>query len=78
MSQYVLKILLDFDARDDLEARRKAAALIQQAGPALETVREIVLHDQNDRKSIRMTAGGEFEGEWNRGGPGKPPGPSSS
>ncbi|GMV81331.1 MAG: hypothetical protein AMXMBFR7_25150 [Planctomycetota bacterium] len=74
MGQYVLKILIDVEARDDLDARRIAAELVQQAHPALEKAREIVLQDQGDRKSIRLDAAGAFQGSWNRGGPGLPPG----
>ena len=73
MAQYVLKILMDLDARDDVEARQRAAALIRQAQPGLTGVREIVLHAQADRKSIRMNPDGTFQGQWNRGGPGTVP-----
>jgi hypothetical protein len=73
MAQYVLKILMDLDARDDIEARQRAAALIRQAQPGLTGVREIVLHAQADRKSIRMNPDGTFQGQWNRGGPGAIP-----
>jgi hypothetical protein len=73
MAQYALKILIDLDARDDIEARQRAAALVRQAQPGLTGVREIVLHAQADRKSIRMNADGTFQGQWNRGGPGSVP-----
>jgi hypothetical protein len=69
MPSYVLKILLDIEARDDLEARRSAAAVAQQAGlAALPAVREIVLHSSTDNKSIRMNPDGTFPGQWNKGG----------
>jgi hypothetical protein len=73
MARYVLKILLDVEARDDLEARQRAAALVSAAQAGLSGLREIVLHAPEDRKSIRMNPDGTFQGQWNRGGPGAPP-----
>jgi hypothetical protein len=73
MAQYALKVLIDIEARDDIEARQRAAELIRQAQPGLLGVREIVLHAQADRKSIRMNPDGSFQGQWNRGGPGAIP-----
>lgn len=69
MPQYVLKILVDLEARDDLEARRIAAAAAQQAKLGdLPGIREIVLHASQDNKSIRMDPDGAFPGQWNKGG----------
>jgi len=69
MPQYALKILIDIDARDDLEARRAAAAVAQQAGLSkLPGIRDIVLHSGLDNKSIRMSSDGSFPGQWNKGG----------
>jgi len=69
MPQYVLKILVDIEARDDLEARRAAAAAAQQAMLSkLSGIREIVLHSSADNKSIRMDPDGTFPGQWNKGG----------
>jgi hypothetical protein len=73
MPQYVLKILLDLEARDDLDARQRAAALVQGLGGGLSGAREIVLHAQADHKSIRMNPDGTYQGQWNRGAPGALP-----
>jgi len=71
MPQYVLKILLDIEARDDLEARRAATAAAEQAVLSkLSGIREIVLHSSFDNKSIRMDPDGTFPGQWNKGGAG--------
>ena len=75
MPQYVLKILVDLEARDDLEARQRAAAMVAQTQGHLAGIREIVLHAHADHKSIRINADGTFQGQWNRGGPAAPPGP---
>ncbi len=74
MPQYVLKILLDFEARDDLDARQAAVRTVEQLGAAAKQAREIVLHSQVDHKSIRMNADGTFQGQWNKGGPSALPG----
>jgi len=74
MPQYVLKILLDLEARDDLDARQAAAKAVAQLGPLTRHARELVLHAQADRKSIRMNPDGTFQGQWNKGGPSAPPG----
>ena len=69
MPQYVLKILVDIEARDDIEARRAATAAAQQALLSkLPGIREIVLHSSADHKSIRMEPDGAFQGQWNKGG----------
>jgi hypothetical protein len=73
MGKYTLKILLDIDAPDDLEGRRRAASLVQGVSNNLEGVREIVLHAVADRKSIKMNPDGSFQGQWNRGGAPSPP-----
>ena len=74
MPQYVLKILVDLEARDDLEARRAASAAAEQAVLSkLSGVREIVLHSSLDNKSIRMEPDGTFPGQWQKGGAGRQP-----
>lgn len=75
MPQYVLKVLVGIEARDDLEARQRAVALVAQSLGQLGGVREIVLHAQSDHKSIRLNPDGTFQGQWNRGGQGPLPGP---
>ncbi|MCW8133793.1 MAG: hypothetical protein KIS92_25830 [Planctomycetota bacterium] len=74
MPQYVLKILVDLEARDDLDARQRAAGMVGKLTASLEGVREIVLHSQADRKSIKLNLDGTFAGQWNKGGPSAPPG----
>jgi len=74
MPQYVLKILLDLEARDDLDARHTAAKVVAQLGPLTMQARELVLHAQADHKSIRLNSDGTFQGNWNKGGPSAPPG----
>jgi len=72
MASYSLKILVDIEAQDDIDARRKAASAV--AAMALHNasgVRDIVLHAQHDNKSIRMLPDGSFPGQWNKGGPGR-------
>jgi hypothetical protein len=71
MPQYVLKILVEMEARDDIEARQTAASLVQKPLMELQGVRDIVLHAKLDHKSIRMNPDGTFPGQWNKGGPQK-------
>lgn len=78
MGKYTLKILLDIEARDDLEGRQRAASIVKGISDELEGVREIVLHAVTDRKSIKLNADGSFEGQWNRGGGPAPQGPTES
>lgn len=66
--QYVLKVLIDLDARDDVAARQAVSALVRERLAALPGVREMVLHSASDRKSIRVSLDGSFEGQWNKGG----------
>ena len=73
MPQYVLKILVDLEARDDIEARQRASKQVSSLQVSLEGVREIVLQSPSDHKSIRMNPDGSFEGQWNRGGRGELP-----
>jgi hypothetical protein len=68
MGKYTLKILMDLEARDDLEGRQRAASVVREISGGLEGVREIVLHAVADRKSIRLNVDGSFDGQWNRGG----------
>jgi len=67
--QYVLKILIDLEARDDVAARQTAASLVRERLSSVEGVREIVLHSSSDHKSIRVNTDGSFDGQWNKGGP---------
>ena len=68
MPQYVLKILVDVEARDDIQARQAASALVQTHLASAGGVREIVLHAKDDNKSIRMNPDGSYVGQWNKGG----------
>lgn len=77
MPSYVLKILVDIQANDDLAARQAVSEMIQQSARSLPGVRDIVLHSSDDHKSIRVNPDGTFEGQWNRGGTGAPPGPKA-
>jgi hypothetical protein len=74
MPRYVVKILMDLEARDDLEARQRASTMVSRLQVSLEGVREIVLQSPSDQKSIRMNVDGSFQGQWNRGGRGEFPG----
>lgn len=67
--QYVLKVLIDIEARDDVAARQAAGALVREQLGKMEGLREIILHSSSDHKSIRVNADGTFEGQWNKGGP---------
>lgn len=67
MPNYVLKVLIDLEARDDLAARQAAASLIGVPLGQAPGVREIVLHATADHKSIRMNPDGAFQGQWNKG-----------
>jgi|GEM_PF-6978305 len=69
MPQYVLKVLVNIDARDDIEARQLAAAMVQNQIGKAEGIRDIILHAHADHKSIRMNVDGSFPGQWNKGGP---------
>ena len=68
MPQYVLKILIDLEARDDIDARKAAANLVQNSLAQTPGIRDIVLHAQSDNKSIKMNIDGSFPGQWNKGG----------
>ena len=68
MPQYVMKVLLNLEARDDIQARQMAAALVQQHLSSAQGLQEIVLHAKEDNKSIRMNADGTYLGQWNKGG----------
>lgn len=72
MPQYVLKVLIDVEARDDIDARQRAAALVQAHLTAAPGVRDIVLHAKEDNKSIRLNPDGTFPGQWNKGGATRP------
>jgi hypothetical protein len=66
--QYVLKVLIDLEARDDVAARQAVSALVKERLAGVPGVREMVLHSASDHKSIRVGADGTFEGQWNKGG----------
>ena len=68
MPKYVLKVLIDLEARDDIEARQTVAALVQKNLSPAPGIREIVLHAQDDNKSIQVNPDGTFSGQWNKGG----------
>jgi hypothetical protein len=68
MPQYVLKILIDCEARDDIAARQNAAAWVQEHLAKTAGVRDIVLHASGDNKSIRLNPDGTFQGQWHKGG----------
>lgn len=65
--QYVLKVLIDLEARDDVAARQAAGNFVREKLGAVEGVREIILHSSTDHKSIRINPDGTFEGQWNKG-----------
>lgn len=66
--QYVLKVLIDLEARDDIAARQAAAEIVREKLGTVVGAREIVLHSSSDHKSIRMNLDGTFDGQWNKGG----------
>ncbi len=70
MPQYVLKILIELEAKDDIEARKNCASVVQAGLGAVPGIRDIVLHAKDDNKSIRMNPDGTFPGQWNKGGAG--------
>lgn len=74
MPQYVLKVLIDLEARDDIDARKIVGEFVKQHIQPASGVREIVLHAKDDNKSIRVNPDGTFPGNWNKGGPGQGPG----
>jgi len=69
--QYVLKVLIDLEARDDVAARQAASALVLEKLGSVPGVRELILHSCTDHKSIRLKPDGTFDGQWNKGGHGK-------
>jgi hypothetical protein len=75
MPKYTLKILLEWEARDDLDARRHVGETLSKVGVQLGDAREIVLHSAADHKSMRFNSDGTPSGEWQRGGRGRHPGP---
>ncbi|HYF51770.1 MAG TPA: hypothetical protein VEJ63_20305 [Planctomycetota bacterium] len=68
MPQYVIKVLVDVEARDDIQARQMASALVQNHLSNASGIREIVLHAKDDNKSIKMNPDGTYVGQWNKGG----------
>ena len=79
MPRYVIKALIDIEALDDLDARRKAAAwvqanlssqAVQPAAPAPKDIvlRELMLQCPIEHKSIKMNPDGTFHAQWNKGG----------
>jgi hypothetical protein len=68
MPQYVLKVLIDLEARDDFEARQLTTQLVRESIGRLPSVRDIVLHAKSDNKSIKVEPDGSFPGQWNKGG----------
>jgi hypothetical protein len=65
---YVLKVLIDLEARDDFAARQAAGALVIEKLGNIAGVRDIVLHSSSDHKSIGIKPDGTFENQWNKGG----------
>ena len=68
MPQYVLKILIDCEACDDLAARQDAATWVRAHLAQTPGIRDIVLHAKDDNKSIRLNPDGAFQGQWQKGG----------
>ena len=68
MPQYVLKILIELESRDDIEARRLASEMVQSRLAGAAGIKDIVLHARDDNKSIKMAPDGTFPGQWNKGG----------
>jgi len=68
MPQYVLKILIDLEGRDDIDARRCASERVRNSLGTVAGIRDIVLHAKEDNKSIRMNPDGTYDGQWNKGG----------
>ncbi len=68
MRKYALKIVIDIEARDDPEARRKAAEILAKTLAGVPGRRDAVLHSIDDRKSIRLSPEGDFVGQWNKQG----------
>lgn len=68
MPKYVLKVLIDLEARDDIEARQIVASMVQKNIGPVAGIRDIILHSQEDNKSIHVNPDGSFDGQWNKGG----------
>ena len=66
MPKYTLKVLLDLEAADDLDARGQTTALVAKMLAGQSGVRDIILHATADHKSIRVQPDGTFEAQWNR------------
>lgn len=66
--QYVLKVLIDLEARDDFAARQAVSALVLEKLGGVPGVRDIVLHSSSDHKSIGIKPDGTFDNQWNKGG----------
>ena len=66
--RYVLKVLIDWEARDDFAARQAASALVLEKLGTIPGVRDIVLHSNTDHKSIGIKPDGTFDAQWNKGG----------
>jgi hypothetical protein len=67
MAQYVLKVLINIEAGDDVGARQRAATIVQEAFAKIPEVRDIVLHSPRDYKSIHLNPDGTFHEKWNKG-----------
>jgi hypothetical protein len=66
--KYALKIVIDIEATDDVEARKSASAILTRELKDVPGKRESVLHSMDDRKSIRFSPAGECLGQWSKQG----------
>lgn len=67
MAQYAVKILLDFDANDDIQAKTVCKALVDKSIKSLATqIREITVRDMTTHKSIKLAPDGTPLGPWQK------------
>ena len=67
MAKYAVKILLDFEAADDIEAKVRCKSLVAQPIKELaEQIREITVRDMSTFKSLKITADGTPQGTWQK------------
>lgn len=67
MAQYAVKILLDFDANDDIQAKAVCKSLVDKSIKQLAAqIREITVRDMTTHKSIKLSPDGTPQGPWQK------------
>lgn len=67
MAQYAVKILLDFEATDDIQAKSLIKALVAKPIKDIAPqIREITVRDMSTFKSLKIAPDGTPQGSWQK------------